>query len=242
MAKSKKELEVNTKSKKELELEEKVSNLENVIKSLTENLTKLFQDNNKLSIDKEVVKEEVKNKEIPKEKKTNDNKNRTVAPFGQFIPIMSLTNHQLTLTPGSYDKEDPFDFMEFGEIQQIVYDKLAKIIQKHKNLAKNGNFYIMDEDVIRLHNLEKDYEKILDKDTILNILELDNNTIEKLFKNTTKTIQDTIISIIINKIIDGEDVDHNKIYVLSRIYGKDINNIINEIKDTRINQLKKNDE
>jgi len=70
--------------------------------------------------------------------------------------------------------------------------------------------------------MEDNYKKILDRKTIENFLGFDDETIKTLYHGTTKNIRDSIVSIIVNKINSEENVDKNKIYVVSDLFGIDL--------------------
>ena len=144
-------------------------------------------------------------------------------PFRNFIKVMSLTNNRLTLATEGTGKGTLYNFTEFGEIQPIMYEDLAKIIHNNQRFSREGMFYIMNPQVVKLHGLTKFYEKFASKEVILNIFDLQGNEMADLFKNTTVQIQETIVSIIVEKIRDGENVDLNRLQIISDIYGKDIN-------------------
>ena len=89
---------------------------------------------------------------------------------------------------------------------------------------------ILDDEVIKVHYLEKDMEKILDKNTIEKILDYENEKIRDLFVGTTKQIRQTIIDLIIDKIIKKEYVDRNKVALISELHGKDLYEIAEHLK------------
>jgi len=151
-------------------------------------------------------------------------------PFRTFIKVMSLTNNKLTISTEGYGKGTLYNFIDFGEIQPIMYEDVAKIIHNNQHHARNGAFYIMNPQVVKLHGLTNYYEKLLTKDTILNILNLSGDEMTHLFKGTTKQIQETIVSLLVERIVNDEYVDLNKLQIISNAYGKDINSMAQEIK------------
>ena len=68
-------------------------------------------------------------------------------------------------------------------------------------------FYIMDKNVVRNHGLTYFYKNILTKEKIINILDYNKDIIIEFFKNTSNIQQETIVSILIDKIKNGE-IDH----------------------------------
>lgn len=147
-------------------------------------------------------------------------------PFRQYIRVMSLTNHRLTVSTEGFGNGTVFNFVNYGQIHSILYEDLAKIIHNNSRFAKEGYFFIMDSRVIKIHNLEADYAKILDKNKIDNILNMDVEVIRNLVRNTTPHIKNTIVSMVVDKITNGENVDLNKVRAISVESGKDIDAMV----------------
>jgi len=152
-------------------------------------------------------------------------------PFRQYIKVMSLTNNRLSLSTERHGRGTVYNFSEFGQIQSIFYDDLAKIIHNNKRFTEQGCFYILDKRVIRLHNLEGFYEKFLSKQQIEGIMSLDLATMTKLLENTSQHIKNTVASIVLEKMMAGEGLDLNKVSVISKLSGKDVSAILRNIQD-----------
>jgi len=150
-------------------------------------------------------------------------------PMNKPIKVMSLYTGGLNLKKYDSDKT-PVRFNGFGEIQPILYMDLLKIISHQRKFFEEGYCVILDDEVIKVHYLEKDMEKILDKNTIEKILDYENEKIRDLFVGTTKQIRQTIIDLIIDKIIKKEYVDRNKVALISELYGKDLYEIAEHLK------------
>jgi len=152
-------------------------------------------------------------------------------PFRQYIKVMSLTNHRLTLSTEGFGNGTVFNFINYGQVQSILYEDLAKIIHNNERFAKEGYFFIMDSRVIKIHNLENEYSKILDKNKIDNILNMDVDSVRTLLRNTTPHIKNTIASMVIEKLTNSEDIDLNKVRVISTESGKDIDAIVKSLSN-----------
>ena len=150
-------------------------------------------------------------------------------PMNKPIKVMSLYTGGLNLKRYEDDKT-PIRFNRFGEVQPILYMDLIKIISHQRKFFEEGYCVILDDEVIKVHYLEKDMEKILDKNTIEKILDYENEKIRDLFVGTTKQIRQTIIDLIIDKIIKKEYVDRNKVALISELYGKDLYEIAEHLK------------
>ena len=64
--------------------------------------------------------------------------------------------------------------------------------------------------------LDDYYKKFLTIDKITNILSFSCNDISDMISGTTESIQETIISLIVKKINNGEYVDMNKVEVIGK--------------------------
>lgn len=143
----------------------------------------------------------------------------------KYIKVMSLTFGKLVLSTEGKGRGKIFVFNKFGEVKNIIYSDLANLIHHQQTFAEAGKFYIFDKNVVRNHGLDEYYSKFLTKETIENILNYNRDEIINLFNNTTKSQQETIVNILIKKIVDGEDVDIAKIDIISRLSDTNIYDI-----------------
>lgn len=150
-------------------------------------------------------------------------------PMHKPIKVMSLYTGGLNLKKYE-DDETPFRFNFFGETQPILYGDLVKIISHQRKFFEEGYCVVLDNDVIKVHYLEKFMKKILDKKTIDKILEYDDEKIKDLYNGTTKQLKQTIVDLIVDKIVKKEYVDRNKVAVISELYGKDLYEIAEHLK------------
>lgn len=195
-------------TKKEVELENKVNQLEETLK----NLMNTIQNNN--SNKTENIKPE-----------TIEYEDDEDIPFNKSVKVMSLIDNKLTVSTEGDGKGIKYDFVKFGQVRGILYEQLISIVNNNESFANEGIFYIMNPKVVKVLGLEEQYKKILDKKTIENVLDLGEDEIVKFFKGTTKSIQETIVSILKNKIINQEYVDYNKVNIISKLYRHDINEL-----------------
>lgn len=150
-------------------------------------------------------------------------------PMNKPIKVMSLYTGGLNLKRYEDDKT-PIRFNMYGETQPILYMDLLKIISHQRKFFEEGYCIVLDKNVIKAHYLEKHMSKILDKKTIDNLLEYDDEKIKDLFNGTTKQIKETIVDLIVNKIVKKEYVDRNKVALISELYGKDLYEIADKLK------------
>jgi hypothetical protein len=191
---------------------------------LYKNREQLLKENKEL---KNEISEIKKTIESLKEGKFN-NQNELDIPINKPIKVMSLYYGILTLKTANRGGKH-FRFDNFGDIMPIIYNDLALCISSQRRFFRDGFCIILDESVIKTHGLEKDYKKILNKETIDNFLEFDKNKISELFNNTTLQLQRTIVDSISQKLINKEIVDMNKIDLISKLYGQDIKKMMENL-------------
>lgn len=203
-------------------------------KTNTEN-NDLVKRNKELEKELEKMKEMLQKLMTEKENKLNQEiKQEEVEVFPEIpmhkpIKVMSLYTGGLNLKKYN-DDETPFRFNFFGETQPILYGDLVKIISHQRKFFEEGYCVVLDNDVIKVHYLEKFMEKILDKKTIDKLLEYDDEKIRDLYNGTTKQLKQTIVDLMVDKIVKKEYVDRNKVAVISELYGKDLYEIADKLK------------
>lgn len=203
-------------------------------KTNTEN-NDLVKRNEELEKELEKMKEMLQKLMTEKENKFNQEiKQEEVEVFPEIpmhkpIKVMSLYTGGLNLKKYNDDKT-PFRFNFFGETQPILYGDLVKIISHQRKFFEEGYCVVLDNDVIKVHYLEKFMKKILDKKTIDKLLEYDDEKIKDLYNGTTKQLKQTIVDLIVDKIVKKEYVDRNKVAVISELYGKDLYEIAEHLK------------
>lgn len=196
------------------ELVKKNEELEKELEKMKEMLQKLMAEKKVDTKQNSEIKEEEVFPEIPMHKP---------------IKVMSLYTGGLNLKKYNDDKT-PFRFNFFGETQPILYGDLVKIISHQRKFFEEGYCVVLDNDVIKVHYLEKFMKKILDKKTIDKLLEYDDEKIKDLYNGTTKQLKQTIVDLIVDKIVKKEYVDRNKVAVISELYGKDLYEIAEHLK------------
>jgi hypothetical protein len=204
--------------------------------------TKTNTENNDLvkrneELEKELEKMKEMLQKLMTEKKVDTKQNSEIKeeevfpeiPMHKPIKVMSLYTGGLNLKKYNDDKT-PFRFNFFGETQPILYGDLVKIISHQRKFFEEGYCVVLDNDVIKVHYLEKFMKKILDKKTIDKLLEYDDEKIRDLYNGATKQLKQTIVDLIVDKIVKKEYVDRNKVAVISELYGKDLYEIAEHLK------------
>ena len=136
-----------------------------------------------------------------------------------YIPVMSLLFNTLTLSTREIGK-GTINFTRFGEVKQVVYSDLIRIMENHPTFVRDGRFYIMDSRVVRKHGLDEEYSKLLTKETIDLILEGDKQKSVKLYESAGEKQREIINERVVLKIMnDSASVDLNVVDAFSRISG-----------------------
>ena len=153
-----------------------------------------------------------------------------------YIDVVSLCPTLLTLSTASKGRGSSFTWNNFGDVQQIVYSDLQKIIQNHgngiyTNFIKEGYVYIDNPGVVKRAGLKSVYEKLLTKEQVEKVLLCDSKECVELFKSTIKGQQLLICKMLISKITKGETLDLNIIDEISRISGVKIVDTATENKE-----------
>ena len=137
------------------------------------------------------------------------------------IKVISLCANTLCLTGKRKDR--PFIFRKFGDVKRIRYEELSDIIENHRTFLEDGEFMILDSEVIKFHDLEGAYDKIIDKETIEKVLSGNFSDAIKIVENANDRQKKTIAAMLVRKIINNEEVSLDFVDKVSRLVGFDIN-------------------
>lgn len=196
---------------KQSKVEQELQNTKNELEEIKKMLQTMAVNKNDL-----VIKNEVEVQE-------NEYDEYIDIPANKYIKVVSLTNHQLVLTTQLNGQGKPYIFNKFGEVRNIIFSDLQDVVHSQERFAREGKFYIIDKNVIRVLGLELEYDKLLDRKGIESILTFDNETISSIFSSATTAQKEAIVSLLVGKIKMGDgNIDLNKVDVISKIYGKNI--------------------
>lgn len=146
---------------------------------------------------------------------------------------MSLYNGGLTLFTQDHGQGKKFRFDNFGDVRTIQYTDLEACIAVQHRFFEEGYVRILNSDVVKIHGFEDAYKKILTKKQIEEILTYDNKTLEDMIKKTTDHIRRVIVSFAIDKILNNEFIDMNKVNIIGKFYPRDINEIIAFLRESQ---------
>ena len=147
---------------------------------------------------------------------------KEVLGMDRDVLFISLCLGTLNLSTARNGGGEIYTFHEFGEEQMIPYSDAKNIIKNNKSFIKGGKVFIDDEDIIQNERLTKDYEKILDYKGLSQLFKEDVQTFEKIFQVIPSGQQESFADILIQKIIKGEKIDRNLIYIVNQELNIDI--------------------
>ena len=146
--------------------------------------------------------------------KEEDEQQKEEIPLTKRIKVTSITTGGVNLKTSYDNGARKFRLEHLGQTKAIQYEYLIDCINTDRWLFEDGLVYINDPQVVEEQLLEEEYKKFLTPDKIQNILSFDVETIKQMVSNSTREIQETICSVVIDKINAGESIDLNKVYAI----------------------------
>jgi len=148
-----------------------------------------------------------------------------------YIQLMSLCSNKLNLSTGRIPPFKKYSFESFGDVKRVPYQQVVEIIENHPTFTEEGIYYILNKDVIRRHGLDDAYAKILDKEQIESIFDSNPETAFSLYESANNKQKGIIVDMLIQKMVQGENIDMNLIHRVSKSSGRDISTIVDEAKE-----------
>ena len=210
------------------ELAEKVKTekeMESRVRSELSSDDELKKENKELKDQLEKLMKMLQNKDEDKTKNENhklveianiDNETTKDVDMNARISITSLTTGGVNLKTSNDGSAKHFRLERLGQTLPIIYEHLINCINTDRWLFEDGLVYINNSKVVKEQYLEEYYQKFLTADKIEHILDFDVNTIENMVSATTSAIQETIVTLVAEKINKGETMDMNKVEVVGR--------------------------
>lgn len=226
----KREAEAKAKLEDEIKLayEEKTANVEKENSELKSQLAELMS----------MIKELKATKDESIDKNTEDitsNESDYVSQdidLNTRITVTSMTTGGVNLKTGSDGLAKHFRLEKLGQTIPIVYEHLINCINTDRWLFEDGLVYINNAKAVEEQYLEEYYKKFLTPDKISNILDFDIPTIRRMVSNTTKAIQEAIVTVVAVKINKNETIDMNKVDVIGKSCNPqiDIRDLANKLR------------
>ena len=137
------------------------------------------------------------------------------------IPVTSLTTGMLVLSTLGNGLGVVYRFNEFGETQDIPFADLREIVKNKQNFAREGAYYIDDEDAVKKLRLERQYQSILDENGIKKFFKGTADNAVKIYNDLPPIQQRQIVSLIEDKLQKKENIDANILVSIGKLAHKD---------------------
>lgn len=180
-----------------------VDTQEQLLKELQEQLAKLQTENEELK--------KQKDEKIEEEELTSDTD----------IEVISQAVGRLILATEGYGMGTLYNFEEFGEVKDIPFGDLKDIVKNNGSFAKEGLFYVANDQAVKKLRLNRFYDNLIDDKTFKNLFNMDSKTVIELYKTASKLQQEQIVSLIEDRLDKKLDVDGNILIQIGKLCGKD---------------------
>ncbi len=192
-----------TSTKKEKVVVDNTEQLQ-LLKELQEQLAKLQAEN-------EELKQQKQETTVAEEELTSDTD----------IEVISQAVGRLILSTEGNGVGTVYNFEQFGEIQDIPFDDLKDIVKNNIGFAREGLFYIANEQAVKKLRLNRFYDNLIDDKTFQNLFNMDSKTIIGIYKTASKLQQEQIVSLIEDRLDKKIEVDGNVLIQIGKLCGKD---------------------
>ena len=144
-----------------------------------------------------------------------------------MIRLQSLTKGELCL---NVNGSVAINFDKYGDIKPVLYSELMNIVNNNRRFAEEGAFYIMDDASVKYLGLSRYYDNILSYDEIESLESYSDDELRTIVTKISDFQKDVISLVFANRIYNDEQVDRNKIEVISKACEIDIAKRAREMK------------
>lgn len=144
-----------------------------------------------------------------------------------MIRLQSLTKGELCL---NVNGSVAINFDKYGDIKPVLYSELMNIVNNNRRFAEEGAFYIMDDASVKYLGLSRYYDNILSYDEIESLESYSDDELRTIITKISDFQKDVVSLVFANRIYNDEQVDRNKIEVISKACEIDIAKRAREMK------------
>ena len=144
-----------------------------------------------------------------------------------MIRLQSLTKGELCL---NVNGSVAINFDKYGDIKPVLYSELMNIVNNNRRFAEEGAFYIMDDASVKYLGLSRYYDNILSYDEIESLESYSDDELRAIVPKISDFQKDVVSLVFANRIYNDEQVDRNKIEVISKACEIDIAKRAREMK------------
>ena len=158
------------------------------------------------------------------------------------IKIMSMFYGSLNLSNNANRSAGrTLTFSKFGEIKSVLYHDLVDYVNNERRFAEEGYFYILDKAAVYHLGLTNEYTKLVDRDIVSHMMEYSVDELDGIASVMTDAQKESISNLFADKLYRGENLDLNKIAVISKHLPVSIEQMVQEKKgfDERAKASKK---
>lgn len=145
-----------------------------------------------------------------------------------MIRLQSLTKGELCL---NVNGSVAINFDKYGDIKPVLYSELMNIVNNNRLFAEEGAFYIMDDASVKYLGLSRYYDNILSYDEIESLESYSDDELRTIVPKISDFQKDVISLVFANRIYNDEQVDRNKVEVISKACEIDIAKRAREMKE-----------
>jgi len=145
-----------------------------------------------------------------------------------MIRLQSLTKGELCL---NVNGNVAINFDKYGDIKPVLYSELMSIVNNNRLFAEEGTFYIMDDASVKYLGLSRYYDNILSYDEIESLESFTDDELKLRLPKISDFQKDVVSLVYATKIYNDEEVDRNKIEIISRACEIDITRRAREMKE-----------
>lgn len=145
----------------------------------------------------------------------------------KYVGVRSLTRGTLILKGNNRI----YKFSEYGEVVRIVYADIMDIVHNHIKMAREGAFYIMDDNVVSVQGLEEFYKNVLDKKALDDLILQPSKEFEKIFALLSKLQKNVVVNNIVKAIIEGQDISSTITTIVNKQCGVSIDAMVDEFQN-----------
>ena len=144
-----------------------------------------------------------------------------------MIRLQSLTKGELCL---NVNGSVAINFDKYGDIKPVLYSELMNIVNNNRRFAEEGAFYIMDDASVKYLGLSRYYDNILSYDEIESLESYSDDELRTIITKISDFQKDVVSLVFANRIYNDEQVDRNKVEVISKACEIDIAKRAREMK------------
>lgn len=141
------------------------------------------------------------------------------------IEVISLTNAQMILSTTGKADGKKYEFEKQYTIKYIPESDLKLIINSMPRITQGGSYYINDKEFVQKNRLTGLYKNILDPTVMKNILDKNHEEFIAIYESAPLGQKNIINSMVIDKRLNGENVDANILMYLQNKTNIDYINI-----------------